>query len=183
MPTTPLPKADAQTRAASDALNRVFIGLGSNLNDPTAQVLAGFQALGEISDTALLARSGLYLSQPMGPVDQPAYVNAAAAIATRLRPHDLLDALQGIEQRHGRFRHPDRRWGPRTLDLDILVYSDWELADRRLTLPHPGIHLREFVLYPLAEIAPDICIPGRGRVRDLARAIPDRGIVRLAVSP
>jgi 2-amino-4-hydroxy-6-hydroxymethyldihydropteridine diphosphokinase len=101
----------------------------------------------------------------MGPADQPDYINAVAALDTELGPYDLLINLQAIEQRHHRIKN--RRWGERTLDLDLLLYSDLEITTERLVVPHPGLHERAFVLYPLAEIAPSIIIPGRGRVADL----------------
>jgi 2-amino-4-hydroxy-6-hydroxymethyldihydropteridine diphosphokinase len=114
----------------------------------------------------------------MGPADQPDYINAVAAIDTLLTPLALLDALLGIERMHGRVRHATR-WGPRTLDLDVLVYGDRIITDPRLAVPHPGIVERAFVLLPLAEIAPDLTIPGRGPVAALAAGVARAGIERL----
>jgi 2-amino-4-hydroxy-6-hydroxymethyldihydropteridine diphosphokinase len=107
----------------------------------------------------------------MGPADQPDYVNAVAVLETRLSPWRLLAALQGLETWHGRVRGP-LRWGPRSLDLDLLVYGDWRSADPRLTVPHPGIADRPFVLYPLHEVEPELEIPGLAAVRDLIGRLP-----------
>jgi 2-amino-4-hydroxy-6-hydroxymethyldihydropteridine diphosphokinase len=155
-----------------------YIGLGSNLDDPAAQLTAAIEELAELPDTRLLARSSLYRSAPMGPQDQPDYVNAVAQIRTALEPGVLLDALQAIEQAHGRVR--SQHWGPRTLDLDILLYGDAVIDTPRLKVPHPGIAERNFVLYPLAEIDGDHEIPGLGRVRSLLAGCADTGLMRLA---
>lgn len=149
---------------------RVFIGLGSNLDDPVAQVEAALQALDGLPDSQLIQRSSLYKSPPMGPQDQPDYINAVAEIDTTLSAHALLEHLQALEQAHGRIRR--RHWGERTLDLDILLYEQLQITDDTLTIPHPGIALRPFVLYPLAEIAPMLCIPGRGNIADLCLRCP-----------
>ncbi|MEW6444937.1 MAG: 2-amino-4-hydroxy-6-hydroxymethyldihydropteridine diphosphokinase [Pseudomonadota bacterium] len=137
---------------------RAWIGLGANLGDPVAQVRRAISALGQAPRTRLLRTSSLYRSPPMGPSDQPEYVNAVAEIETALDPDALLDALQGIENAFGRVRL--RRWGERVIDLDILVYDRLQLRHERLILPHPGIAERAFVLRPLAELAPDLDIPG-----------------------
>ncbi len=143
------------------------VGLGSNLADPEAQVRTAFTALADLPGTRLSARSALWRSTPMGPADQPDYVNAVALLETTLEPHALLDALLAIEQARGRVRD-GTRWGPRTLDLDLLFYGDTVLDTPRLRLPHPGIAQRDFVLVPLGEIAPpDLAIPGLGRLADL----------------
>jgi 2-amino-4-hydroxy-6-hydroxymethyldihydropteridine diphosphokinase len=157
-----------------------FIGLGSNLDDPVAQIERALVAIAALPDTALLARSCLYVSWPMGPADQPDYVNAVAQVETRLSPQDLLSALLAIERRQGRERSPAQRNGPRTLDLDLLLHGDAVHSDPHLTLPHPGAHERDFVLVPLAEIAPDLVIPGRGAVRDLLAVCTGHGVRRLA---
>lgn len=184
MPTTsPHRSHDLEQLAVAVQPIEAYIGLGSNLNGPAAQIRAAFEALDRIGGTRLIARSSLYRSAPMGPVDQPEYVNAVAAVSTTLSPHALLDQLLWIEQHQGRHRDAGTRWGPRTLDLDILLYGPWRVEDARLTVPHPGLHMREFVLHPLAEIAPDLEIPGHGRVRDLVGAVPDRGILRLTEGP
>lgn len=154
------------------------VGIGSNLNDPVSQVRQALAALASLPDSEPVASSSLYRNPPMGPQDQPDYVNAAMVLRTRLRPLDLLDALQAIEAKQGRSRG-DLRWGPRSLDLDLLVWGDLIVDQPRLTLPHPGVHERAFVLYPLAEIAPGLVIPGRGCVRDLAAACSAAGLVKV----
>jgi 2-amino-4-hydroxy-6-hydroxymethyldihydropteridine diphosphokinase len=150
-------------------MQRACIGLGSNLDDPVRQVGSALDELAGLPLSRLLRRSSLYRSPPMGPTDQPDYVNAAALIETALEPLELLDVLQAIEAAHGRRR--ELRWGPRTLDLDLLVYGDLRLDHPRLTLPHPGIAGRAFVLVPLAEIAPDLELPGTGSVAAAAAAV------------
>lgn len=153
-----------------------YIGLGSNLDDPVGQLRAARRAVGAIPGVRETACSGLYRSAPMGPADQPDYCNAALAVETTLTPHALLAALQAIESAHGRVR-TGTRWGPRTLDLDILLYGQERVATPELTIPHPGIPQREFVLLPLAEIAPpDLAIPGMGPLSRLVQACPLRGI-------
>lgn len=156
-----------------------WIGLGSNLNDPVTQVKTALVELGGLVDCSLCAVSSLYRSPPMGPADQPDYVNAVARLRTRLAALALLDALQSIEARHGRRR--GRRWGERTLDLDLLVFGREVIDTRRLTVPHPGIAERNFVLYPLAEVAPGLVIPELGAVADLLKRCPDTGLSRIEV--
>ena len=156
---------------ASDALwQPVYVGLGSNLDDPLEHVRTAFAQLAGIEDTRLVARSRLYQSAPLGPPDQPDYVNAVAGLLTRRTPAALLEALQAIELRHHRDRSGPK-WGPRTLDLDLLLYADLESTDSSLVIPHPHLHERAFVLVPLAEIAPDVQVPGHGRVALLAARI------------
>ena len=138
-----------------------FIGLGSNLEDPRGQLLRAFAEIEVLPDTRLMARSSLYRSAPLGYPDQPEFVNAVAKIATALMPQALLQALLEIEHRHGRERI--FRNAPRTLDMDVLLYDDKQLHEHGLTIPHPQMHLRAFVLQPLLEIAPDAGIPGIGR--------------------
>ena len=157
---------------------RVFIGLGSNLDDPARQLARAFEALRVLSDTSALRFSSLYLSRPMGPQDQPDFVNAVAELETRLAPEALLDGLQGIEQSQGRRR--ENKWGPRTLDLDLLLYGNERISTPRLAVPHPGLPERAFVLYPLAELAADLDVPGLGRVEALAKRVDGNGIERLA---
>ncbi len=160
----------------SDPSITAYIGLGGNLDDPLELLRSARRAIQSTAGIRELAFSGFYRSAPMGPVGQPDYVNAVMAVATTLRPQELLRALQAIELAHGRVR-TGLRWGPRTLDLDILLYGDQEIAKADLTVPHAGICEREFVLYPLAEIAPpDLSIPGKGRLRDLLAACPRRGL-------
>jgi 2-amino-4-hydroxy-6-hydroxymethyldihydropteridine diphosphokinase len=155
---------------------QVFIGLGSNLADPESQVHAAKKALQTLPDTQWVASSSLYKSPPMGPQDQPDYINAVIELDTLLSPHDLLDCLQQIEQQQGRVR--ERHWGERTLDLDLLLYGDEVIADDRLQVPHPGIAQRAFVIYPLAEITADIMIPGKGLITTLLAACPRDGLER-----
>jgi 2-amino-4-hydroxy-6-hydroxymethyldihydropteridine diphosphokinase len=143
-----------------------YVALGSNLDDPRAQVERAFAALASLPQTILVLRSSLYASPPFGPVEQPDFVNAVAGILTELEPGVLLAALKDLEARLGRAR-PAVRWGPRRIDLDLLVHGTARSDAEELRLPHPGIAERAFVLVPLAEIAPDLDVPGLGRVRNL----------------
>ncbi len=143
----------------------VFVGLGSNLESPVQQVSSAVNELAELETTQLLQHSSLYRSSPVGPQDQDDFINAVAMLETDLKPLDLLDALQELENRHGRRRL--RHWGERTLDLDILAYGNSSIASDRLTIPHPEIANRTFVLKPWAEIEPNWSIPGLGRVSDV----------------
>lgn len=147
-------------------MTNVYVGIGSNLQQPVHQVQQAIQALKQLPDTRLLTHSRLYHSRPLGPQDQPDFVNAVAAIETQLTATALLHQLQEIEQAQGRVRN-GRRWGPRTLDLDILLYGDEIINLPQLNVPHPGLHQRNFVLYPLHEIAPDLVVPGRGALATL----------------
>jgi 2-amino-4-hydroxy-6-hydroxymethyldihydropteridine diphosphokinase len=157
-----------------------YIGLGGNLDDPLALLASARRAIAALPGVRETAFSSFYRSAPMGPAGQPDYVNAVEAVETSLPPHELLKALQAIEQSHGRVR-TGLRWGPRTLDLDILLYGEAQIHDAALTVPHPGLALREFVLYPLAEIAPpDLAIPGLGRLADLKAACPLRSLEKIA---
>ncbi len=153
-----------------------YIGLGSNLGEPRGQIERALDALRKLPLTALLRCSPLYRNPALDP-GQPDYVNGVAALETALPPLALLQRLQAIEREQGRERQV--RWGPRTLDLDILLYGDEVMEHPLLVLPHPRIAERDFVLYPLADIAPERVIPGKGRVRALKAACPDRGLVRL----
>ena len=155
-----------------------YIGLGSNLAEPVAQIKSARKAIAAITGVQELAFSGLYRSLPMGPQDQPDYVNAVMGIATDLLPMDLLRSLQAIENDHGRVRKSER-WGARTLDLDILIYGDQIIDLPDLTVPHPGLVERSFVLYPLFEIAPHILVPGKGAIADLISQCPLSGLKRL----
>ncbi len=146
-----------------------YIGLGSNLADPVVQIGRAFMALAGIPDSQLLLRSALYRSAPVGPPDQPDYINAAAALLTRLSPLDLLAQLQAIEKQQGRVRDGER-WGARTLDLDLLAYGSEVIATPTLTVPHPRIVERNFVLLPLKDIAPELRIPGHATIAVLAGA-------------
>ena len=136
-----------------------YVALGSNLADPAEQVTAALGRLPGIPGTRLIARSRLWASRPLGPQDQPDFVNAVLAIETSLLPLELLDQLQAIEQAHHRKR--EVHWGPRTLDLDLLTYGDQTIDHARLTIPHPYMLERGFVLQPLADIAPNEVIQGK----------------------
>lgn len=155
-----------------------FVALGSNLDDPAAQVNAGFAALGTLPATRVTARSSLYRSAPVGYANQPDFINAVAALETMLAPHALLAGLLAIEHRHGRVR--EFLNAPRTLDLDVLLYGDLQLHEHGLTIPHPRMHERAFVLAPLVEIAPACVIPGRGPAADWLARCANQPIVRLA---
>jgi 2-amino-4-hydroxy-6-hydroxymethyldihydropteridine diphosphokinase len=152
--------------------------LGSNLGDPGAQVRSALRELGALPQTRVMRESSLYRNPPAGYLDQPDFVNAVAMIETRLTPRALLAALLAIERARGRVR--DFPNAPRTLDLDIVLYGDWVLHESGLTIPHPRMLERAFVLVPLAEIAPDAVVPGRGRVADLVRNVAAGGLVKLA---
>jgi len=149
--------------------NRAYIGIGSNLNDPVAQVQRALTALATLAHCSLESASSLYTNPPMGPQDQPDYVNAVAALDTGLTAQQLLQALLGVEQQFGRERDKAEHWGPRVIDLDLLVFGDEQIDEPNLKVPHSGIPERNFVLLPLAEIAPELNIPGQGVVADLAR--------------
>jgi 2-amino-4-hydroxy-6-hydroxymethyldihydropteridine diphosphokinase len=154
--------------------------LGSNQDDPITQVRAAVRALDAIPACRVQACSSLYRTPPWGYVDQPDFVNAVARVETRLGPFEVLDALLAIEQAAGRERA--FRWGPRVLDLDLLLHGDARMEDARLVLPHPRMHERAFVILPLAEIDPDLVLPGVGRVAGLAATLSSDGIERLAAS-
>ncbi|TAN71749.1 MAG: 2-amino-4-hydroxy-6-hydroxymethyldihydropteridine diphosphokinase [Gallionella sp.] len=155
-----------------------FIGLGSNLEEPCSQLQRAFADLDKLPGTRLLARSSLYRSAPVGYLDQPDFMNAVAKIETTLTPQALLQALLQIEHRHGRER--TFRNAPRTLDLDVLLYGDLQLHEHGLTIPHPQMHLRAFVLQPLLEIAPDCIIPAIGRAQRALQGCRDQTLERLA---
>lgn len=156
-----------------------YIGLGSNLADPVRQIRSARLALSRLSETRELAFSALYRNPPMGPAGQPDYVNAVMAVETRLDAETLLAEMQRIETGQGRVRDGER-WGARTLDLDLLLYGQQRIATPALTVPHPGIAGRAFVVYPLLEIAPGLDIPGLGPARELARQISSASLTRLA---
>ena len=150
-----------------------YVALGGNLGDPRQQLLEAMDALAHLPGTRVLRRSRLYRTPPWGVQEQPPFLNAAVVLDTDLAPHDLLDALLAIEQRAGRVRA--ERNGPRTLDLDLLHMDGVQLDDERLTLPHPRIAERAFVLLPLNDIAPDLLLPGQGRVAGLLAAADTQG--------
>ena len=151
-----------------------YVALGSNLNQPRERVLEAFERLVGVRDTRLELRSSLYLTQPMGPQDQPHYVNAAAGLLTQLSAQELLRELLDIERSMGRDRQ--ERWGPRIVDLDLLWMPGPPIDEPNLTLPHPGVSERNFVLYPLFDIAPTLAIPGHGRVATLKSRVNSDGI-------
>lgn len=148
-----------------------YIGLGANLGDPRRAVLDAFGALGALPDCDVVARSPLYRTPAWGPVSQPDYVNAVACVRTSLAPLDMLDALLRLERGAGRDRTAGPQWGPRTLDLDLLLYGDRIIDVPGLRVPHPRLHERAFVIVPLHDIAPACRIPGRGDVASLRAAM------------
>jgi 2-amino-4-hydroxy-6-hydroxymethyldihydropteridine diphosphokinase len=154
-----------------------FIGLGSNLDNPREQVLRALQALDNLPHTRVLARSSLYRSAPVGYLEQPDFINAVAQLETELSPRVLLDALLALEQECGRTR--EFLNAPRTLDLDVLLYDELCHHEHGLTIPHPQMHLRAFVLRPLLEIAPDCAIPGIGTAVSVLRQCADQQLERL----
>jgi 2-amino-4-hydroxy-6-hydroxymethyldihydropteridine diphosphokinase len=159
------------------ASTQAFIGLGANLGEPEDQVRRAIAALAELPGTRLVAASSFYRSAPVGVVAQPDFINAVAKIETALVARALLEALLAAERRFGRRRaFPG---APRTLDLDLLLYGDRVIAEPGLIVPHPRMHERAFVLAPLAEIAPDIAIPGKGRARTLLAACADQKIEKI----
>lgn len=159
-------------------MTAAYVALGANLGDPRQQLLDAVGTLARLPNTQLLRRSHLYRTPPWGVLEQPPFVNAAALLETSLGPHALLDALLAIELRAGRVRA--QRNGPRTLDLDLLHMDGVQLDDARLTLPHPRIAERAFVLLPLADLAPELMLPGQGRVADLLAAVDKQGCECLA---
>ncbi|MGO1462858.1 MAG: 2-amino-4-hydroxy-6-hydroxymethyldihydropteridine diphosphokinase [Marinobacter sp.] len=154
-----------------------YIGLGSNLKEPAAQLAKAVAELAVLPQTTLIAQSPFYASRPVGPQDQPDFVNGAVWLSTELTPHTLLDQLQSIEQAHGRKRH--RHWGPRTLDLDLLVFGNQTLDDERLTIPHRELPYRDFVLQPLLDLNPDLTLPDGVAIASLRSQCPDNQLRRL----
>ena len=157
-------------------MTEACIGLGANLGDAAQTLRDAFQALAALPRTTLRARSQLYSTPAWGNEDQPAFVNAAAVVDTALSGPELLDALLAIERGFGRVRSPGMHWGPRTLDLDLLLYGEAVIDLPQLQVPHPYLHERAFALLPLAEIAADAVIPGHGRVRDAVMRVEASGI-------
>lgn len=157
---------------------RAYVGLGGNVGEPDSVLRAAMVALEDLPGTSLQARSRLYRSAPWGRTDQASFVNAVVELSTTLDPQGLLRALLGIERRFGRVRATDGsdRWGPRILDLDLLLFDDQVLDLPGLRLPHPRLHERAFVLVPLLELAPALVIPGIGPAGDVARALGSGGV-------
>lgn len=159
-------------------MNNVFIGLGSNLDDPLFQLNKAVEHLKQLETLTFINISNFYSSPPMGPQDQPDYINAVVEVTTKLTAEQLLDALQNIENIQGRVR--SQRWGARTLDLDILLYGNEVINTERLIVPHSGISERNFVLYPLSDLVDsDFQIPGLGEISELLAACPMTGLTRL----
>lgn len=154
-----------------------YIGIGSNLGDSVARVRSAFDALAQLPGCKLIARSRLYRTKPFGPVQQGDFINAVAGMLTELSADALLHEIRQIESVAGRVRA--ERWGPRTLDLDLLVFGNERINTAELTVPHPGIADRGFVLAPLADIALTLNVPGVGKIENLLRALPESGIAEV----
>ncbi|QMV52886.1 2-amino-4-hydroxy-6-hydroxymethyldihydropteridine diphosphokinase [Ewingella americana] len=156
---------------------RVYIALGSNLAKPVDQVNCALEALAHMPRTKLVVCSAFYRSKPLGPQNQPDFLNAVVALDTELPPEELLDCTQAIEQNQGRVRKLER-WGPRTLDLDMLLYGDQVINTERLTVPHYDMKNREFMLYPLTEIAPEVVFPDGESLQTVLTRVPLNGLER-----
>lgn len=161
---------------AASARTRAYIALGANIGEPVRHLRAAVVDIDALPDTAVIARSSLYRSAPVGLVNQPDFINAVVAINTALDPLELLRALLAIEAHHGRVRSIPN--APRTLDLDLLMHGDARMSSPELTLPHPRMHERAFVLLPLLEIAPAAIIPGRGPAQDYLPTVANQAITR-----
>ena len=155
-----------------------YVGLGSNLGDPKKQVVRAIDSLGRITGCRLAARSSLYESEPMGPADQPRYINAVVCLMSCLPASELLCRLQEIEDAHDRDRTVGR-WGPRTLDLDLLLFGDQHSDTAEMILPHPGLTERNFVVYPLAQIAPELVLPNGTSIAELANQLGMKGLGKI----
>jgi 2-amino-4-hydroxy-6-hydroxymethyldihydropteridine diphosphokinase len=155
-----------------------YVGIGSNLDEPAGQVRRALAALADVPQTRLVRQSSLYGSRPLGPAAQPDFVNAVAAMLSQLEVDAFFSSLRALESALGR-EPPRVRWGPRRIDLDLLLFGEQRLDRPELTLPHPGIVQRNFVLYPLLEVAPGLNVPGCGRVAELAARADPAGIWRL----
>ncbi len=153
----------------------VYIAVGSNLADPVSQATSAIEALKSLPQTEFIIASSLYSSTPMGPQNQPDYINAVVLVKTELTPLELLDCTQAIELEQGRVRK-EERWGPRTLDLDIILYGNEVIDSERLTVPHYGMKEREFVLYPLAEISPNLQLPDGTELPELLKKVDRNGL-------
>lgn len=155
-----------------------YISVGANLNNPRKQVQMAIANLVKLPATTLLIHSSFYQSQPLGPQNQPDYINAVAALETTLLPYELLRTLQELEKQQGRQRN-GARWGPRVIDLDILLYGDSQIQNDDLIIPHPQLTWREFVLYPLAEIAKNLILPTGESILTLKSQCSIKGIIKL----
>lgn len=159
----------------------VYIGLGSNQADPLRQLAQAVAKLASLPNTSLVAQSPFYRSRPVGPQDQPDFINGAVKLHTSLAPLTLLDHLQRIENAHGRLRK--QHWGPRTLDLDLLLYGDKPVQNDRLAVPHPELANRDFVLQPLLDLDPELVLPDGRALHVLRHQCPDNGLTRLEPIP
>lgn len=159
-------------------MTEAYIGLGANVGDPVAQIRTALEDLQSLPDTTRMSHSSLYRTAPVGPQDQPQFINAVACLETGLSAITLLRHMQDIENRHGR-RRDGQRWGPRVLDLDLLLFGDERIREPELIVPHPEMTRRGFVLYPLVEIAPDIHIPGHGLAAERLNEVDHTGIERM----
>ena len=155
-----------------------YVAIGGNLGNAVATIQEAFVRLGALPRSILIARSRLYKSMPLGPQDQPEFVNAVAGILTQLDAHQLLSELKTLERAMGR-ETPVVKWGPRVIDFDLSVFGSQIIDTDTLTVPHAGVPARNFVLYPLLDIAPELDVPGQGRVRELAARISSDGITPL----
>jgi 2-amino-4-hydroxy-6-hydroxymethyldihydropteridine diphosphokinase len=160
---------------------RVYVGLGSNLEDPVAQVLEAVEELEMIPDSILVSRSSLYRGKPMGPADQPDYVNAVVAMDTLLSAENFLQELIRIEDLQGRTRDGEK-WGPRIIDLDLLMYGKQKINKPDLIVPHPGMHERDFVIIPLSELVGDVNVPGQGRLTALINKCENHSLRKLVTA-
>ncbi len=151
--------------------NTAYIGLGSNLAQPHVQIKMAMSALNHLVTTKVITDSGYFASRPMGPEDQPDYINAVVEIKTMLSAAKLLTCCQKIEQQQGRLK--TRHWGERSIDLDILLYAELQIKTEKLTVPHPGVCLRDFVYMPLLKINPDIIVPGIGQLSEMVKLSND----------
>ncbi len=157
------------------SLTQAFIGLGSNLDAPLEQVTRAVKEIAQLDETEVLAQSHWYRSKPVGPEDQPDYINGAVLVSTALEAHQLLDGLQNIENEHQRVRKI--HWGPRTLDLDILLFGQQTIATERLTVPHAYLRERNFVLYPLADICRHLVLPSGEELESLLAHCSSDGLI------
>jgi len=163
----------------SPACSLAYIGLGSNLNDPEAQVRSMIAAFSHRQSLKLIKASAMYRNPPMGPANQPDFINAVAVVKTKLSPRELLDELLRMECERGRTRESGNHWGPRAIDLDILLYDDRQIDQPDLKIPHPGISERNFVLFPLLEVEPDLWIPGLGWIKEIAAGHDSTALIRI----
>ena len=169
------PEGNAITATKNVNNEAVYIGLGANLNQPDEQIIRALEAIAKLADSALLNHSSLYSSKPLGPQQQPDYVNAVAVLQTDLQPQELLEQLQKIELEQGRQRKAER-WGPRSLDLDIILFGNRKIQTASLTIPHYHFHTREFVLYPLSEIVPELVLPDGRPLNEVIKTVSRNGL-------